>query len=230
MATGLFSDQIGSCLHLLRLCSPALPVGAYSYSNGLEWAVEAGWVGDEEGAAQWIVGLLAGPWTYLETPLMFRLHRAWADDDQPRARRWNDLLLACREAREMRAAETGMGQALARLLTELGLDKAQEWVAHPRATFAAMFALATARWGIEADQACAGYLWTLAENQAAAGVKLVPLGQTAGQRILSRALAAIPRAVAQGMALADDEIGYAAPGLALASARHETQRTRLFRS
>lgn len=230
MGAGLFSDHLGSCLHLLRLCSPALPVGAYSYSQGLEWAVEEGWVRDEEGAAQWIMGLLQGPWTYLETPLMFRLHQAWAEDDQPRAWAWNAVLLASRESAEMQAAETGMGQALARLLTELGLDKAQSWIAESRATFAAMFALATSRWGIPVDQACAGYLWTLTENQAAAAVKLIPLGQTAGQRILARALEAIPPAVAKGMSLADDEMGYSAPGLAVASSLHETQRTRLFRS
>lgn len=223
-------DQLGACLHLLRLCSPALPVGAYSYSNGLEWAVEAGWVNDEESAAQWILGLLQGPWTCFDAPLMFRLHRAWADNDRPRAERWNAVLLAGRESREMRAAEIGMGQALARLLTELGIGKAQEWALESEASFAAMFALASARWGIGQDQACAGYLWTLAENQAAAAVKLAPLGQTAGQRILSRVLEAIPGAVAKGTSLADDEMGCAAQGLAMASALHETQRTRLFRS
>ncbi|MFH1035508.1 MAG: urease accessory UreF family protein [Pseudomonadota bacterium] len=222
--------DLGSCLRLLRLCSPALPVGAYSYSQGLEWAVEAGWLRGEEGAGQWLMGLLRFPWTYLEVPLMARLHKAWLEGDSQGARRWSDYLLASRESAEMQAAETGMGQALARLLKDLDLAEARDWTGRGDTTFAAMFALAAARWGIGAGQACAGYLWTLTEGQVAAAVKLVPLGQTAGQRLLSQALEAIPQALSVGLSLEDGEIGYLATGLALASALHETQHTRLFRS
>jgi urease accessory protein len=217
-------------LQLLRLCSPALPVGAYSYSQGLEWAVEAGWLRGEEGAGQWLMGLLRFPWTYLEVPVMARLRQAWLAGGETAVRRWNAFLLASRESAEMQAAETGMGQALARLLTDLGLEEAKAWTGRPDATFAAMFALAAARWGIGQGQACAGYLWTLAEGQVAAAVKLVPLGQTAGQRLLSRALEAITQALSVGLSLADGDIGYLATGLAMASALHETQHTRLFRS
>ncbi len=223
------SDPTAS-LQLLRLCSPALPVGAYSYSQGLEWAVEAGWVGGEEGAGQWLMGLLRFPWTYLEVPVMARLHRAWLARDQQGVRRWSAFMLASRESAEMQAAEVSMGQALARLLNELGLDQAKAWAASPRTSLAAMFALAAARWGIEQGPACAGYLWSLAEGQVAAAVKLVPLGQTAGQRLLSQALDAIPQALSVGLSLDDGDIGYLATGLALASALHETQHTRLFRS
>ncbi len=223
-------NDLAPGLRLLRLCSPALPVGAYSYSQGLEWAVEAGWVGDEEQAGQWLMGLLTHPWTWLEAPLMARLHQAWRDDDHPALARWNGFLLASRESAEMQSAETGMGQALRRLLAGEGLAQARDWNAPEPPGFAAMFALAAWAWGIGCRQACAGYLWTLAEGQVAAGMKLIPLGQSAGQRLLSLSLERIPQAVESGLALEDDDIGGLAPGLALASALHETQPTRLFRS
>lgn len=223
--------EVGACLQLLRLCSPALPIGAYSHSQGLEWAVDAGWVGDEEAAGQWLMGLLRFPWTYLEVPVMARLHQAWLGGRQAGVRRWNAFLLASRESAEMRAAELNMGQALARLLAELGSVEAKPWTTTgAQASLAAMFALASVQAGIAQGQACAGYLWTLAEGLVGAAIKLVPLGQTAGQRLLSRACQAIPQALSVGLSLEDGEIGYLAPGLALASALHETQRTRLFRS
>lgn len=227
---GELQGDLGACLQLLRLCSPALPIGAYGHSQGLEWAVEAGWVGDEEGAGQWLMGLLRFPWTYLEVPVMARLHQAWLEGSQTGVRRWNAFLLASRESAETQAAELGMGQALARLLADLGSAQAKSWSAGAPASLAAMFALAAVQGGIRQDQACAGYLWTLAEGLVGAALKLVPLGHTAGQRLLSRACQAIPQALSVGMSLEDDEMGYLAPGLALASARHETQRTRLFRS
>jgi urease accessory protein len=223
-------NSLAPCLHLLRLCSPALPVGAYSYSQGLEWGVEAGWLGGEEQAGQWLLGLLRFPWTWLEVPVLARLHQAWAAEDAELAVYWNAWLLASRESAEMQAAEAGMGQALRRLLAGEGLKEAQEWAGPAPASFAAMFALAAARWGIGLEQACAGYLWTLAEGQVAAGMKLIPLGQSAGQRMLSLALAEIPAAVDRGLGLDAEDMGYLAPGLALASALHETQPTRLFRS
>ncbi|MBI5521194.1 MAG: urease accessory protein UreF [Desulfarculus sp.] len=222
--------DLGASLQLLRLCSPALPIGAYSYSQGLEWAVEAGWVSDEEGAGQWLMGLLRFSWTYLEVPLMARLHQAWRDGSQPAVRRWNAFLLASRESAEMQAAELNMGQALARLLADLGSAEAQAWSGRAQTSLAAMFALAALSGGIGQGQACAGYLWTLAEGLVSAALKLVPLGQTAGQRLLNRACQAIPQALSVGLSLEDGEIGYMAPGLAMASALHETQRTRLFRS
>ncbi|MBI4797799.1 MAG: urease accessory protein UreF [Desulfarculus sp.] len=224
------TGDLGACLQLLRLCSPALPIGAYSYSQGLEWAVEAGWVSGEEDAGQWLMGLLRFSWTYLEVPVMVRLHQAWRDGSQPGVRRWNAFLLASRESAEMQAAELNMGQALARLLAELGLAEAKTWSGRGQASLAAMFALAAVQGGIGRDQACAGYLWSLAEGLVSAALKLVPLGQTAGQRLLFRACQAIPQALSVGLSLEDGEIGYMAPGLAMASALHETQRTRLFRS
>lgn len=217
-------------LQLLRLASPALPIGAYSYSQGLEWAVEAGWVRGEEAAAQWIKGLLRFPWTYLEVPVLLRLFTAWQSGSQKEVKRWSLFLRASRESGELQAAEAQMGQALARLLGDLGIKEAQPWVRRPEATLSTLFALAAVRFGIPAQSAVAGFLWSLAESQVAAAIKLVPLGQTAGQRLLTQIMEAIPSALSVGLELEDQDLGYLAPGLALASALHETQRTRLFRS
>jgi urease accessory protein len=220
-------------LRLLQLASPALPIGAYAYSQGLEQAVETGWVRDEATAADWILGLLEDALPALEVPLLLRLCAAWRDDRADRADhvgRWNDQLFASRGSAELRAEDQRLGSALARLLAALDVPEAAVWVARPDVTHLAMFALASARWQIPAPDAAAGYLFSWAENQTGAATRLVPLGQTAAQRILSRATALIPAAVSRAAALADDDLGFSAPGQAIAAALHETQYSRIFRS
>jgi urease accessory protein len=214
-------------LRLLQLCSPALPIGAFAYSQGLEHAVTAGWVKDEESAAHWILGLLTDALPCLDVPVLLRLIDDWNGGDP---RRWNDFLFASRGSAELRAEDQRLGSALARLLVSLDIPEASDWVAAPHVTHACMFALASARWGIAAGDAAAGYLFSWAENQVGAASRLVPLGQTAAQRILSRATGLAPEAVARARSLSDDELGFAAPAHAIASALHETQYSRIFRS
>jgi urease accessory protein len=215
-------------LRLLQLCSPALPIGAYAYSQGLEHAVHAAWVRDEDSAAGWILGLLEDALPCLEVPVLLRLHEAWRTEGQ--IERWNELLFASRGSAELRAEDQRLGSALARLLLSLELPEAAPWVARPDVTHASMFALACARWGIAPHDAAAGYLFSWAENQVGAASRLVPLGQTSAQRILSRATALIPGAVERAATLRDDELGFAAPAHAIAAALHETQYSRIFRS
>jgi len=216
-------------LRLLQLTSPALPVGGFAYSRGLEWAVERS-VRDEASAGSWLFGVLEHGLARLDVPVLARMHRAWADDDADTVRRWSARLLASRETAEFRQEELQTGGALARLLRDLGMPGAGEWVACPRRTFAALFALAGARWGIETGDLCAAFLFAWAESQVAAAIKLVPLGQTAGQRLLVEAGTRIPGLTALGLSLDENEIGGTVPGQVMASALHETQRTRLFRS
>ncbi|HRE55115.1 MAG TPA: urease accessory protein UreF, partial [Candidatus Competibacter sp.] len=215
---------------LLQLCSPSLPVGAYAYSQGLESAVERGWVRDEAGAGDWIFGLLDHNLRRLDLPIFARLYRGWRDSDAEAVKRWNARLHASREAAELQREDRQLGAALARLLTDLGLAEAAPWRNAPQVCFAALFALAAARWDIPLPQAATGYAWTWAENQVIAATRLIPLGQTASQRLLVAAGPAITAAVDEGLALPDEDIGAASPGLALAGALHETQYSRLFRS
>lgn len=217
-------------LRLLQLASPALPVGAYAYSQGLEHAVVACWVRDEETAARWIIGMLEHPLAHLDAPLLARLYRGWQGDDRDAVRYWNRYLQASRESAELLAEDRQLGGALARLLADLDITTATDWRRGRAPSFATMFALAAVRWNIALPDAVSGYLWSWCENQVAAAIKLVPLGQTAGQRILSRAVGAIPAVVERALTLSDDDIGCVAPAAAIGSALHETQYSRLFRS
>jgi urease accessory protein len=217
-------------LRLLQLVSPALPVGAFAYSHGLEWAVGAGWVTDEPAVERWIGGLLSAVWARVDVPVLLRLREALESGDGAAVRRWAEVLMASRESAELQAEDRAMGQSLARLLADLGIAAAAPWAADPACALPLPWALASLHWRIAPVASAAGLLWTYVEHQVSAAVKLVPLGQTAGQRLLGGLGERIPAAVTLGMALPDEEIGAAAPGLAIASAQHETQYSRLFRS
>jgi urease accessory protein len=217
---------------LLRLChlvSPALPVGAYAYSQGLEFAVHAAWVTDEESTFEWLQGLSRHAVGTLDLPILLRLHRAWSAADDANVRFWTAQLIASRETSELRAEDIHLGRALSRVLAELGIPEATHWHRDAPA-FATLFALGAARWQIDASDALRGYLWTWAENQVLAAVKLVPLGQSAGQRLLHRLIEIMPAIVERAGSLADHEIGVGVVSQALASCLHESQYTRLFRS
>jgi len=227
MKTSLSSQGL---LRLFQLVSPALPVGAYAYSRGLEWAVQAGWVRNEAQTLEWLRGLLRQPLCYLDAPVFLRLYRGWKTGNAAEVRQWNAFLCAGRESAEFLAEDQQMGRALARLLLDLEIPEAAGWQGSQETSFAAMFALAACAWGVPEAESCLGFLWGWTESSVAAAIKLVPLGQTAGQRILSCCVEIIPDVLRQAQSLPDDDIGYMTPGLAIAGALHETQHTRLFRS
>jgi urease accessory protein len=213
---------------LLQLASPALPVGAYSYSQGLEAAIDVGIVNDAPSAQHWIEDVLVLSIGGMEAPVLLRLCEAWKAQDEARARHWNDLLLASRESAELRAETVQMGYSLVQLLPEL--REPHPFGSWDEVAFPSAFAFCAVRFGIEPREALIAYLWSWAENQVIAAVKAVPLGQSAGQRAL---LALGPRIVEQvdrAAALPDEGLANMAPGLALLSAKHETQYSRLFRS
>ena len=217
-------------LRLLQLASPSLPIGAFAYSQGLEQAVELGWVRDEDSAGEWIVGLLSCSLAGLDLPVLARLHRAFERADMTAVRDWNGLLFASRGSGELQAEERHLGLALARVLDNLGVLAAREWIAEACPTHAAMFALGAVHWGISVKATIAGYAFAWTEAQVGAATRLCPLGQQAAQRILTRALPVIDGAVDRSLLLEDDDVGAAAPAQSIASALHETLYSRLCRS
>ena len=153
--------------------------------------------------------------------MLARLVEAWRAGDHGAVARWSGWLLACRPTPRAQAEDRQLGAALARTLGALDVPHAAPWAGRDDVTHAAMFALAAARFEIPTGVALVGYAFAWAEAQTSAAVRLVPLGQSAGQRILAAAGDAIPAAAAAALALDDDDIGAAAPGQAMASALHE---------
>jgi urease accessory protein len=219
--------NVGIQLGLLRLVSPALPVGAFAYSRGLEGAVAAGLVHDETSLGDWIVGVLEHVLCPLDGGMLVRMHAAWQQDDLARVQAWSLQLRAFRESHELLLEDEQMGNALARMLRGVGIADADRL---EQPGYTCVFALAAVRWGIAPRDALAGLFWAFCEGQVGAALRLLPVGQSAGQRILERALPVIERCVPRALALSDDELGSYAPGLARCSARHELQYSRLFRS
>jgi urease accessory protein len=217
-------------LRLLQLVSPSLPVGAFTYSQGIEWAVESGWIGSVEGLDAWLRDQLSGSLSRVDLPILARLMSAAAVGDDQALALWSERLIASRETAELRAEESQRGRALADLLIAWGVAGAAERKPALAASQLTGFAWAAQAFGIPRDMAATGFAWSWAENLVLAAVKTVPLGQTQGQCCLARLGEPIRAAVERGLALADADLGASAPALAIASARHETQYTRLFRS
>jgi urease accessory protein len=216
---------------LLRLASPMLPVGAYSYSGGLEAAIESGIVRDPATAEAWIQDALDLYLARFELPILWRMQHAWANGDTPAD--WNDRFRAGRDTAEGLAETLQMGGSLTRLLADLGEfppDLLARLKAIQQVTFPLVYAFAAAHWAIPAEAALQAYAWSWAENQVAAAMKAVPIGQVAGQRILATVAGGIPIMVARAATRLDEDISNFAPGLTLAAIRHETQYSRLFRS
>lgn len=221
-------------VRLLHLASPALPVGAFSYSQGLEWAVESGAVTTESAAQNWIRDALHFALARCEAPALVGLLRAWQSGNAAEVARLNAEFIASRETSELRAETLQMGYSLTRLLRDL--PDTPEATKATLATlteiaFPTPWAAAAAHWKIEESDAASAYLWAWLENQVMAAVKLVPLGQTAGQRMLVALSPELPALALDAVRRADTEDWENfTPGMTLASCQHETQYTRLFRS
>jgi len=217
-------------IRLLHLASPTLPVGAYTYSQGLEWAVETAAIKNEAGALRWINDSLEFGIARFEAVYLAHMLAAWTNGDMARLAELDAEFAASRESAELRAETLQMGYSLARLLNDLA-----DFPAHHLATFAApsfplAWSCAAAEWAIPAEDALAGYLWAWAENQVMAAVKAVPLGQTAGQRMLLELGEHLPRLVEAAASANIATTHNYLPAFAIACSRHETQYTRLFRS
>ena len=221
-------------LQLMWLASPALPVGGFSYSEGLEAAVDDGRVTNEATAAEWLLNQMALAPARADLPVLAQAHLAWQRRDLARITWLNDFVGRTRETRELRLQSEQMGRSLVEWLRNQGEGDAAR-LAHlaalaPSPTWPIAFALATARANATAAQALHASLFGWAENMVQAALKAVPLGQLSGQRILQALVSRMPPLVEQALAMGDGDMQSFSPMLGIASARHETQYSRLFRS
>jgi urease accessory protein len=225
--------QAAALLHLLQLASPSLPIGAYSYSQGLEAAIESGVVKGEISARNWIVDALHHVMARFEAPVLWRLLQAFAARDASAVTEWTERFLAARDTAEFRAETVQMGYSLGKLMAELKLEddgmlallQAQAEVPLPTA-----LAYAAVAMDVPHQAALLGMLFTWAENQVLVCVKSVPLGQVAGQRLLLSLRPELETAAQYAQQLTDDELSNWSPGLSLLSMQHEVQYSRLYRS
>jgi len=218
---------------LLQLCSANLPVGGFSFSQGLEYAVEMGWIHDPASTKDWISFNLAQSIACTDLALLRRLQKSLVDDDFASFHRWNQHALACRESNELYLADVAMGKALMRLLKDIkGIDNQHytDLIKQKEISFVSAFALSAYLFGLELTAIQSGFCWAYIDNQVAAATKLVPLGQTQGQNLLFELTEQVEQVIQQANQIEDDNIGASLPRLAMASAWHETQYTRLFRS
>lgn len=223
------SDGRLALARLLQLVSPSLPIGAYSYSQGIEWAVEARWIKSREDLRQWLLGLTETGMQYLDLPVLKRMLLAWQNRHIDQLETWNDFLIASRETRELRLEEQQRGKAFAQLLVTLEPESVQYRSIIEKSQIAG-YSYACSQWHIDFQQAASGLIWSWLENQVLSAVKIIPLGQTDGQKLIFELSALIPEIVSRADQLADNDLGASSVALAIASAQHETQYTRLFRS
>jgi urease accessory protein len=218
---------------LLQMASQALPIGGYSHSQGLESAVEAGLVGDEASVQQWISDVLRFSMSSYELLCLRDMSEAWIAGEVAALRMLNEEFLATRESCELRRASVQMGFSLRTLLEALpGLPNTliETLRALSEPSLPCVWSGAAHAWSIPANDSMTAYLWSWAENQVLVAIKSVPIGQSAGQRILLTIGSTIAELARAWEPRNDLPRSNFAPGLAILSARHETQYSRLFRS
>jgi urease accessory protein len=221
-----------SLLQLIWLASPALPVGGFSYSEGLEAGVDSARVATEKEASDWLADQLHLTLARADLPVLAHAVAAWRTDDQPQLQALNRWLLQTRETHELRLQTVQMGRSLVEWLRNHdGIAPAQlQACAALEPSYPMAFALAAASTQAPVRDCLLAYAFGWAENMMQAAIKAVPLGQSAGQRILARLAAEIPAAVEQACTLPQKSWQAFSPMLAILSSQHETQYSRLFRS
>jgi urease accessory protein len=220
-------------MRLFQLASQALPIGGYSHSHGLEAAIEAGFVRDAATASSWIRDALSFSVNSYEVPSLFRMGAAWTAADRERLHGLNEEFLATRESAELRSATVQMGfslRALLAALPDLPVSLLATLHGFEEPSLPCVWSGAAAAWALPPADSAAAYLWSWAENQVLVAVKSLPLGQSAGQRLLFGLGEEIARLTADGGQRSDESLSNFAPALAILSAQHETQYSRLFRS
>ena len=217
-------------VRLLQMASPALPIGGYSYSSGLESAIELGRVTDADTAFDWIDDALTLVIGRFDAPLLAAALQACQSADQPRLAELNRMALAARETAELRLESEQMGYSLTQWIIQVATGDALPL--DPSRPVAATIAWAMAAWRLQLDarDAVTGFLWSFAENQVMVLIKTMPMGQIQAQKVLHRLGPRIEAVAEAALQMPVQRWSNAAPGLAIASMQHETQYSRLFRS
>ncbi|WP_024851768.1 urease accessory protein UreF [Hydrogenovibrio kuenenii] len=219
---------MSSLLRLLQLSSPTLPVGAYAYSQGIEAAVHSKLIVDMESAQRWLHDVLTQSISLNDLALLKHLYIAWSEGDLEKVSSLGEVSLAIRETHELRMEDQHLAKALIRLTKPLSVDFPEEM--ENKETYPLVFAKFAVSWKVSLQEVLEAFCWSWLENQIAAMVKLVPLGQTQGQMLMLKMDESIHQAIEQAKQSEEEDIGNSLPMLAILSAQHETQYTRLFRS
>jgi urease accessory protein len=222
-------DQLAH-LRLLQLLSPVLPVGSFSYSQGLEWAVQDKWISDEKDFLHWLLEWIDGSLAQQDLPLLIRLYNAANEAENEELDQWSQLVLATRDTKELREEELNRANAYLRVLKGLSMTNENLPIQAFRNSPLASIAWAAAQWSIPLDSLLLSYSHNWLENAVTNGVKLIPLGQTAGQRLIHDISPQILIAVENSKLVGDHEIGFSMPAISMASSAHETQYSRMYRS
>lgn len=215
-------------LRLLQLSSPTLPVGAYAYSQGAESAINARVVVDDTSATAWIKDVLLNSLAYGDLALLSHFYQAWSENNQAKLTELIELSIALRETYELQQEDLHIAKALMRLAVPLGVEFPVNNAMDITYTWA--FSRFAQQWQVPLEDALQAFAWSWLENQVAAMIKIVPLGQTQGQIMLFGMDNAIKEAASIARTIGMDEIGSSLPNLAILSSRHEIQYSRLFRS
>jgi urease accessory protein len=243
--------QTTSLLNLLHISSPALPIGAFAYSQGLEYTLEAGWCKNADDVEQWIKSVMVHGLGGVDLPILKRLHHAWsayfieyeeADKEVNKEnshieslsaqslKTWNATLLAFRETKELYLEDIQVGDAFKQWHKSQSVEHLTKLELVDKPTVACMYALNGVIKGLTVEECLIGFVWSWLENQITSASKAMPMGQTDGQNIIRHLIPEIAAVIENAMSIKDDDIGSGLVGLSMSSALHETQYSRLFRS
>ena len=220
-------------LNLLRLSSQSLPTGAFSYSQGMEWLVDTKRIDDESSVFEWVASILHGPYVNYELPILRELYEAWRVGDHETLNILNLDYLNSRETFEIQKETLQMGYALREVIHEMNIasDDATACLTQiDQLTFVTGFSFCSYKIGLTIEEMLSSHVWSFIENQILVAIKAVPLGQSAGQRLLNQLIPSGNSAISKSMEISSDNWANFSPLQAISSAKHETQYSRLFRS
>lgn len=220
-------DNSTMLFHLLRFSSPSLPIGSFAWSQGLESAIELGWLKNTDDLYDWLLAMLEHAFVHQELPLLMRM---LGSNEEGELECWNQRSLAMRECAELRMEDVHTGRALLQLARSLDVNLAKGWRDDIEIGYLAAFAMMCRHYKLGFVAAATGFIWSWLDNQIAAAIKLFPLGQTAGQLLIEHLAPSISRVIERAQKVADRDIGISLSGQVMASMLHESQYSRMFRS